>query len=242
MMRIGICDDEKVCCDMLVQQIEECFKDIDGDYELICFSSGEEVLDYQGEQIHLLFLDIELKGVDGIQLMKRLAHDSRVLRIVFTSSHQELVFDAFSTKTIGFLSKPIKNTGVLKFIQKVRAELDNNRIITFVSGKQTIYKGINDVICLEGEKNYTYLYSADAEGDRILVSGSLKYWQEQLNHSSVVRIHKSYLINHQHVQQWDNGYVHMDNGMRLKIGRAYLKQATDSFHRYLQEIARNRIG
>ena len=109
-MRIGICDDEKFARQEVRKLCELYFDENKIEHDYIEFESGEEVLDYSVKQdnplIDLLFLDVEMEGVDGIRLKEQLLRQSMIERIVFVTSHKDKVFDAFGQKTIGFIPKP----------------------------------------------------------------------------------------------------------------------------------------
>ena len=72
MITIGICDDEVAYRENLKTICWYYLRTLDQEYEFAMFASGEEVLAYQGDMIHLLFLDIELPGMDGMQVMEQI--------------------------------------------------------------------------------------------------------------------------------------------------------------------------
>ena len=71
---IGICDDESYFVEQIKFYCENYLEEISDDYEFVIMQSGEEVMDYQGEVLDLLFLDIELGGIDGIDVMKNIMY------------------------------------------------------------------------------------------------------------------------------------------------------------------------
>ena len=110
-MRIGICDDKKNEQTQLENLCKQYFEKSGTEYELVKFQSAEEVVDYckhaKGERIDLLFLDIEMQGMSGIELKDRILKEDAVWRIVFVSHYKEKVFESFGLKTLGFVVKPI---------------------------------------------------------------------------------------------------------------------------------------
>ena len=106
MIRIGICDDETtyrgqikaICSAYLNAQDQRC--------EFVEFRSGGEVLDYQGEKIHLLFLDIEMPGANGLEVLSKVRKNEKIWRIVFVTSHKELKWETVDLKTLAFSGGP----------------------------------------------------------------------------------------------------------------------------------------
>ena len=69
MITIGICDDDEFCRDDIKEKCKAYFDEVGEDCNLIEFSSGEEVVAYEGEMIHILFLDIQMGGINGVEVM-----------------------------------------------------------------------------------------------------------------------------------------------------------------------------
>ena len=111
MIFVGICDDEEayrmqirtICKDFFDAQKQE--------FRFVEFSSGEEVLAYRGDKIHLLFLDIEMPGTDGLEVLTKVRRNDRFWRIVFVTSHKELRWETIDLKTLAFLEKPLDRVG-----------------------------------------------------------------------------------------------------------------------------------
>ncbi|MBP3351164.1 MAG: response regulator [Lachnospiraceae bacterium] len=106
MFFIGICDDEELHRKHVKELCDKYFMEYTQEYKCVEFESGEEFLQFEEHKLHLLFLDIELGGMNGIEMLSHLEEDDNVWRVVFISSHEEMVFDTFGVKTLGFERKP----------------------------------------------------------------------------------------------------------------------------------------
>lgn len=201
------------------------------------FESGEEALAYDGDKMHLLFLDIEMPGIGGIRVMRCLEDTDRVWRVVFVSGHQEMVFETFGVKTLGFGVKPVKAEKVVKWIQIALKENAENITLECIIGQDKVYKQIDQIYYWQAEGNYTYLVE---QKEKCLASYNLKNWQERLENFSVVRVHKSYLINMNHVKHWDSDKVCLTNGVELAVGRQYQKESREKYYDYVRKTALGR--
>jgi len=131
MIRIGICDDDKMQREVMKQMCEKFFETAGIPFEAVTFTSGEEVASYSQHHLLLLFLDIEMEGMDGIALMKYVEKMETVWRIVFVSGHEEAVFDTFGIKTLGFIRKPVVYVQLEKWLNVALQEYSNNKNILF---------------------------------------------------------------------------------------------------------------
>lgn len=234
MITIGICDDEQLLRQPLRQMCQEFFEREQLEYQILEFESGEEVLEYEGDKVHLLFLDIEMPGMDGIQVMRCLEDKDNVWRVVFVSCHQEMVFESFGLKTLGFGLKPVKAEQVENWIHITIKENSENITLECIVGQDKVYKQLDQIYYWQAEGNYTYL--AERNG-KSLVNCSLKAWQERLAAMAVVRVHKSYLVNMNHVKKWDYDRVWLTNDEELAIGRLYQKKAREKYLEYVRKSA-----
>ena len=108
---IAVCDDNPKVRRKIAVILKEKLSQESFWWYVIEFESAEEVLAYSSchnnSCITLLFLDIEMEGMNGIQLMQQLVDSNSVWRIVFVTNHTENILSSFSIKTIGFIVKPI---------------------------------------------------------------------------------------------------------------------------------------
>ena len=104
-MKIAICDDEKIMQEYLKEEIDSYFQSLD--VLTLCYSSGEELLaDYEKQQYDMVFLDIEMKGLNGLQVAKLLHAWKKDLPIVMVTTHTELAMEGYEVQAFRFLAKP----------------------------------------------------------------------------------------------------------------------------------------
>ncbi|MDR0220640.1 MAG: response regulator, partial [Lachnospiraceae bacterium] len=108
-MNIAICDDEKTCRDTVLAYLKP-FDNEENALRIFQFESGEAVLaSYQtGAVFHLIFLDVEMKGLSGVETAKRIRERDKNAIFIFVTNHQKYVPDAFIVNAFQFLTKPLK--------------------------------------------------------------------------------------------------------------------------------------
>lgn len=255
MFSIGICDDDALCRQHIRELCEQYFAESPQAHEFVEFVSGEEVLAYHDsflkvdsessfdgrllpKKLLLLFLDVEMGEVDGIEVLRKVEQSDWIWRVVFVTSHDEIMLDAFGIKTLGFIKKPVEYRQIEKWLQVAIRENKDNVVLEYVSGTQQCYIALEDVYYLEAEGNYTYLHT---KNESILINENLKQWQYRVEQMPLVRIHKSYLINMLHAQRWERNKVKLTNGEELVIGRQFAKAAKESHMAFVKKQAMKRI-
>ena len=110
-------------------------------------------------RIDLLFLDVEMSGISGTELLEQVKKKYQIWRIVFVTSHLESMQAAFSQKTIGFLGKPVNDKEVEKKILEVQEDMMGNVQLRFIGDAgEPVSMLVDDVFYLQGERSYTRIY------------------------------------------------------------------------------------
>ncbi|GEM63914.1 DNA-binding response regulator [Sphingobacterium faecium NBRC 15299] len=180
-------------------------------------------------EIDLLFLDIEMPGISGIDLAKLLLPN---VKVIFVTGHRDFALDAFDLHAVDYLLKPIHPERFAKAIEKVvallgdkdrRTELqpENQFLVVKGSGKASWIKlAFDKIISLEADSNYTTIYYEDT---KIMIYGTLGSMEQKLDFPPFMRIHKSHIVNLDHVQKGLRGEkVILSNQREVPIGKTFV--------------------
>ena len=116
-MTAAICDDEKILCD----QLEKWIKKQAPDCDLALFTSGEALL-REKKDFDIIFLDIRMEGIDGIETAKRLRSRRAETILIFITGIKEHVFDAFDVSAFHYLLKPVDEEKFAEVFARAAAE------------------------------------------------------------------------------------------------------------------------
>ena len=180
----------------------------------------------QINKVDLLFLEIEMPGISGIEFVRNLRNNNMV--VVFTASKTDYAAEAYELSVSDYLLKPISSERFLKAVNKAREILMLQR--TQVSKVEDDYLFIRDSLVVRKIKTEDILY-AQANGDYVqfytdnklyMIHGKLKNAELRLDPSKFIRIHRSYIISLTRIETVEDGGVTI-NGQFLPVAEAYKK-------------------
>ncbi len=194
----------------------------------------------QTHQPDIVFLDVEMPNYSGFKLIEYF--DDVQFQIVFTTAYEQYALQAFETFTTGYLLKPIdidelinvvsraikikeKRSNIINSTSVQYSEIDPNKKIDLPTKNGLIYLTINEIIYLQSEGRNTHIFLKN--GTQVLTTMNLKECQKVFFKTTLLRIHKSYMINiayiKRHIKKLD-AFVEMEGGQKLDVGQAFKEQ------------------
>jgi DNA-binding LytR/AlgR family response regulator len=238
MINIAICDDLPYWVSDTRKKCEEVLRDLGQTYNIIDFSSGEEVIAYTGEKIHLLFLDIEMNGMSGLDVMEQIQNNPLFWRIVFVTGHDNYYGYTIDIKTLAFLSKPVVKDDIKRCFRAVLREAERNRKITIETTDGDISFSVEEIVYIHAKEHYVTIYSNGKETEGYL---SLKKLEDILKDTSIIRSHKSFLVNLLYVKDVIWGKVILLSGETVPLGRSYYQKSRDAFFQFIKKMSIERL-
>ncbi|MBC7862973.1 MAG: response regulator transcription factor [Bacteroidia bacterium] len=183
----------------------------------------------------VVFLDIEMPGHSGLELLDFFNEDEINFEIIFTTAYNQYAIQAFKLSAIDYLLKPIdtdelqnaiarfekkKNTAAPNFsaLKENLKNKDTNKIAV-PTGNSFRFISLSDILYLKADSSYTEIYFID--GTKLIVSRTLKNFEEALDTSvAFFRCHKSYLVNPVYITEYiksDGGYILLNGKTTIPI-------------------------
>lgn len=186
----------------------------------------------------LVFLDIEMNGETGFDLLSDIEEIN--FDIVFTTAHSDYALKAFKFGAADYLLKPIDINDLVKAVAKTSKRLENefskNKLDQLLSRAERpgeifnkvalptvdglVFVERDNIIRCESADNYTTFYLLD--GSKIMVSKTIKHFEEMLSNYNFFRVHQSHLINLKHLKQYykgEGGYAIMSDDSSVVVSR-----------------------
>jgi DNA-binding LytR/AlgR family response regulator len=232
-MRIAVCDDDKVncqdtklmCLDYLESRALSC--------EIIEFNSGEEVLIYK-QDIDILILDIEMIGIDGITVKDIFADNKKDTMIIFLTSHNELMSEAFGRNVYNFLTKPVQKDKFYAAMDRAIVDLKDDFIVDIVLNQNIHFIRGKNIFYIKSEDKYTNVATQD---NKFLIRRSMNEWLSILDNKDFIRVHKSYIVNLAYIKRLGEGIV-MDDGLEIRVSKRNYKVFKEAYYNYIKRKAK----
>jgi len=236
MYKTIIVDDEKGCRDSLEYLLKE-FPNIEIIAIVDSIALAQEAI--KNLQPQLVFLDIEMPGGTGFELLEKINPIN--FDIIFTTAYDQYAIKAIKYSALDYLLKPVDASELKEAINRFSSkkhdqDLINNQFKTLLNniggetshqkiaipdGEGISFIKITDITHFKSDGSYTYLYSLN-NNKPILISKPIGDYQEMLENEPFIRIHRSHLINIQHVEKYikgDGGYAIMSDGTKIEVSR-----------------------
>jgi two-component system, LytTR family, response regulator len=228
------------------------YKHCKDDIELLATSNDPAEGKSLIEQLHpdLVFMDVEMPGMTGVDLVK--SFKALSFRVVFVTAYDAYAVEAFRVSAVDYLLKPVGSEDVIKVVQKIKADVRNelgklslqlqhldkllnnhndssDQKIGIAMSDKIVFINFSDIVYCEASGPYTHVYLAD--GQKLVSSKSLGEFEAQLRVNKFFRIHHHYLINLNKVKEFqrhDGGYVIMENNKELEVSQRKRKDFLDA--------------
>ena len=234
MIHIVICDDETYMSDHIRALVSDFFHRKNMEITIQQFSSGEELLKYV-RKIDLLFLDIQMKGMDGMETAKKLRERKFKGFLIFITVLKEMVFQSFEVQAYDYLVKPIKETYFEKTMERLYSSMKNASADSLLvqKGYESRIISLDDIVFCEIIDRKIYLNLASSEVvdyyDRI------ENLESKLD-SRFFRCHRSYLINLKYLSGYKNGTAYMEDGREIPVSRLRSREFSGVVLQYMKNI------
>jgi two-component system LytT family response regulator len=200
-------------------------------------SAGEGRKAISRHKPDVVFLDVEMPGESGIEMLRDLAPVD--FKVVFVTAHQDYAIEAIRLSAIDYLLKPVRTEELISAIRRVRDTTDNvdraeqmkalidnlaekDQKIGISTKRGILFVPISDIVRCESESNYTRIFLAG--GDHHVASRTLKHFEELLGRHRFVRVHQSHLVNARFIAEYvrgDGGTLVLTNGHSVDVSRRY---------------------
>lgn len=232
-MIIGICDDELIIREELVRLCQR-FKDTHlTNFDLICFSSGEEIINYENT-IDILFLDIQMSGMNGLQTAHRLREKDDSMIIIFLTGHNSFMQAGYHVKAFRYLLKPVNKVELLDSLSAAIHEIKKNSKIIIGADGETILIKLKDIVYIEYSNRYSVVRTKNTYFETLI---TLNEWENTLDTGDFCRVHKSYIVNLEFVKEIGKEIV-LDNEERVELSVRKVAQVKKACKDYRRRNAR----
>lgn len=233
MIRAIVIDDEEESRDSIVYILNNYCDNIDIIAEAENVKQGVEAI--KNELPDVLFLDIDMPDGTGFDLLEQFPEPD--FQVIFITAHDQYALKAIKFSALDYILKPVNPKHLMDAVKKLKTikpdyDLISKQISTLFKNRNgfdritlSTFEGLrfvllNDIIRCEADGNYTNFYLVS--GEKILVTKTLKDFDETLSDHDFIRIHKSHLVNLKYIDRYikgEGGAIVMTDGAQVEVSR-----------------------
>ncbi len=233
-MKIAICDDEKTFLKELEEKIYKIIPRLDCDVEP--FSCGEDLLS-SSMAFDIIFLDIEMQGMDGMSCARKIRQTDKNIPIVFLTSHTEMAVEGYEVSAFRFLPKPVDDTKLQSTLQDlIRLKIQSRSVIVKYEGEEVVVVP-SEVLFIESDNNNVRIKTVSGTcSTRMKITDAIELLNGPCD--TIRRVHRCTAVNLQHVSRIRDREAVLDDGSVIGISRSYYQDFKNELYEYVRKSAR----
>lgn len=202
------------------------------------FESAFQAIDFlQNNQVDLMFVDINMPDLNGMDFVKSLNHPPKV---IFTTAYSEYAFEGFKVDAVDYLLKPIGYSDFLKASEKAKerffndkkdaASIQNDEQFLFIKSEHKILRiDFNNIKYIEGMRDYIRIH---LDGQKpIMTLAAMKSIKEHLPADKFMQVHRSFIVNLKKITTIERNRIIFDDTVYIPVSEQYKK----AFQNYLDD-------
>ncbi len=243
MLQIAICDDEQYYREKIQTLLIRYLGQKNLDHMIHFYQSGEEFLSQCENSVKydIVFMDISMKELDGIQTASRIRNFHSDTQLVFVTAFIDYALEGYKVNAVRYIMKDTLDTAIPECMDAILQKMQLAQVtFSFMDGEATLYT--DNILYIESRKHKSFFYymrSGTANSSAAL-SGAVTYQmyerldliEQKLSDHGFLRIHKSYLVNMKHIRRLSNYTAFLDTGEELPIPRLRYQTVRELFVAY----------
>lgn len=232
MIHIAVCDDEKYMSDLIETMVSDFFRRKNMEVSIQQFSCGEALL-HCDKKIDILFLDIQMNDIDGMETARKLRERMFKGFLIFITVLKELVFQSFEVQAFDYLVKPIEERHFEQTMERLFSSLQNDREASLLvqKGYESSIIAFDDIVFCEIIDRKVYVYLATSEV--VDFYERIEKLESRLD-DRFYRCHRSFLINLKYLKSYKNGTAYMENGRQIPVSRLRSRDFSNVILQYMK--------
>lgn len=233
-MNIAICDDDILYMNKIKEMIEQWAKDSNENISIYLFNHGDALINsYQKSNIEVIFLDIMMPLLNGMETAHEIRKNDQVVKIVFLTSSPEFALESYDVKASGYLIKPTSYQRLCSLLNDCKLAIHHEPKFIIVRtdvGFQKIY--YHQIECIEAQNKKVFFYLSN--GNYIEVIDTFIHCsKELLLNDGFYKCHRSYLIYMSAVDHFNSVEIETKSHKKIPIARSYAKSFKEAYFEYM---------
>ncbi len=241
MHRIGIVEDDPLSVDLIKEYLSRYGKEHNEEFRIDVFTDGNQIVSTYRPIYDILFLDIQMEKMDGIETARHIREVDGSTIIIFITSTPQYAINGYQVGALSYLLKPLPwfafSQEMDRSMQMLKTKLETTVLFDVGSSKYRL--AMKDILYIESIKHNIIVHIAN--GETLQINSSLKVLEELLEPHGFFRSNSCYLVNMDHVIALEGQDSVMSNNEKLRVSRprknAFMAALTD----YIAGIGMNTV-
>ena len=227
MIKTIIVDDDELCISVIEDMIDQL-------EEFSCLGTFQNALDaytfINNNQVDVLFLDVEMPKMGGIELLKNLENPPLVVMI---TSHDEFALESYEYNVTDFLKKPVEWARFIKTVKKINNKLfglgaklvenDDSEHVFIKTDSKLVQLKLKEILWVEALGNYVRVHTKE---EKHTVLTTMKELQAKLPNKDFLRVQRSFIVRLDQIKSIEDNYI-IINDKEIHIGKSYKDELTN---------------
>lgn len=232
LISIAICDDEMITCLDIQKKVHSILGESGTEHIIKCFYSGEKLLSSE-ERFDIIFLDIKMDNLNGIETAKKLREDSCDSILIFVTSAPEYVYKAFDLEAFNYILKPIDTCKLEDVLKRAvnKILVPNEKFIIISQNRKLLKLKLSHIMYFEIMRR---VIKAHTKSGTYEFYEQLSMLEEKLSNDSFFRCHRSFLINLEYVASFEKSEIILENGEKIPISKRKFEEFSKVFLNFMK--------
>lgn len=233
MVNIVICENDKNDQEFVKDKVVEILDDLDIEYEIKVYNSGDDLLEGYDKYTDIILLDIQMDGLDGMETARKIREFDDNVEIIFITSFVEYALEGYEVNAYRYLLKPVKDENLRTSL--INCLNDRNfvkRSIVIKEGDTRIKISLKDIMYIEVQGNDITVHTLK---DTYRTKGTMSNFETEINSNMFVRCHKSYLVNLEYIKSIKRYTSILVNDEEVPLSRNKYKEIKDRFFEMIED-------
>jgi len=239
MLNVAICDDNPQVLEYYHSLLTECAVESGVEVKFSMYESGEQLLFMLSDcpnDVDIIYLDILMGKMDGLETAKRLREIGCMAHIIFLTTSDEYVFEAFEAEPFYYIVKdemPVRKFKDIFQKAKDSVKLRENDFIIIASGGTKTKLKLDQILYFEVQNRIITIHTQNGMLDYY---SRLEDVEQQLSGKGFVRTHRSYLVNCYYIQKLKRSSLFLTDGTEIPVSGKYTQSVQEEFSKYLLKL------
>lgn len=240
-INIMICDDDKQALEIISEYVYNIAEIFNISFEIYLYSNGKnviEALNNPDENFDILFLDVDMPEISGIEVAKNIRKNERDIILIFVSAHEQYVFEAIEYQPFRYIRKSRLEKELKPALKaaynKIQSENITRLVIKTEDGEE-LYLKHKDIMYFELYARKITAYINDGREIRFSGRKTIKKLCEELDDDNFVRVNSGCIVNIRYISNYSAHDVTLDDGTKLIVSRVRMKDIKKMMTRYWGE-------